>query len=258
MAKRIQSITIERIAIWLLVILAIAITLAVVYLGTPFVGSQAQIQAIAEDPSVELSSMDGGYVLSPGETAPDSANALVFYPGAAVDPSAYLSVLAPVVNQTGMTIYIPRPRLNLAILDQQMADPIIDSNPGREVYVGGHSLGGVAACRFASSNPDRVSGLVLWGSYCDRDLSGRDIRVLSVRGSGDTVIDWETYRDHRSNLPANQTVEITVEGMNHTQFGTYSGQWGDSPASISYERAHEQLRESLRDFLNPQPSDRGV
>lgn len=245
----------ERIAVWLLGLLVVAASLGVGYLGTPFTATDEDISAVQADPAVSVSSLGDGYVLAPTEdaTAPDgaaSSTAMVFYPGARVHPNAYLPVLAPVVAETGVTIYVPKPPLSLAVFDSNMAGPIIESEPGLEQwYVGGHSLGGAMACRFAHRNPDRVSGLVLFGSYCDRDLSGTDLRVLTVQGSADTVIDQETADRNRANLPENQTLAVTVQGMNHTQFGAYSGQRGDGPASISYDQAHAELQRTLVEYL---------
>lgn len=241
----------ERIAIWILAVLLVATSLGVVYVGTPYTATPAKIQAVEADPGVAVSALDGGYVLEPTEASAveDASTGLVFYPGARVDPSAYLETLAPIVDRTGATVYIPRPALNLAVFDAGMADPIIDANPETASwYVGGHSLGGAMACRFADRNADRLDGLVLFGSYCDRDLAESDLRVLSVQGSADTVIDRDTAEENRKLLP-NRTVDVTIDGMNHTQFGSYSGQPGDGPATISDEQAHEELGDAVVAFL---------
>lgn len=256
----IRAVGRERIAVWLLAVLLIATSLGVVYVGTPYTATPAEIRAVEDDPGVAVSALDGGYVLEPTEASAveDASMGLVFYPGARVDPSAYLETLAPVVDRTGATVYIPRPALNLAVFDARIADPIIDANPKTTSwYVGGHSLGGAMACRFADRNADRLDGLVLFGSYCDRDLAGSGLRVLSVQGSADTVIDRETAEANREFLP-NRAVEITIDGMNHTQFGSYRGQPGDSPATISYEQAHEELGDVLVAFLRGENASAAV
>lgn len=245
----IRPITGERVTVWLLAVLLVAASVGIWWVGTPYTANPAVIEVVEADPAVELSSFDGGYVLAPTEDgAVGPSKVLAFYPGARVDPSAYLPVLAPVVEQTGATVYVPRPTLNLAVFDQGMAKPILATHPEAQIYVGGHSLGGAMACRFADRNGDRLSGLVLFGSYCDRDLSKSDLRVLSVEGSADTVIDRDTSEENRKYLP-NRTLDITIDGLNHTQFGAYSGQPGDSPATISYTQAHERLADALVEFL---------
>ena len=106
--------------------------------------------------------------------------------------------------------------------------------------MGGHSLGGAMACRYAAANPDAVAGLVLFASYCDRDISGTGLAALSVTGTADTVLDRDTYEASLANLPADATVR-ELPGLNHTQFGAYSGQPGDAPSGSSYDRAHARL-----------------
>lgn len=244
----------ERLVVWAIGLLVIAASLGVGYLGTPYTADQAELEAVESNPAVELSALSGGYVIAPSEgAAGDDSMAdtgMVFYPGARVHPNAYLPMLAPLVAETGITVYVPKAPLNLAVFDSDMAGPIIDAHPTVDRWViAGHSLGGAMACRFAAANPDRVSALVLLGSYCDRDLGGTGLRVLSIQGGVDTVVDRATYERNRGYLPAEDTVEVTVDGMNHTQFGSYSGQRGDSPGTISYEAAHERLREELIDFL---------
>lgn len=245
----------ERFAAWVLGLVLIVASLGVGWAGTPYSATQAEMQDVETDPAVAVSSLGDGYVLAPSETASggaesETSTAIVYYPGGRVHPSAYVPVLAPVVERTGATVFVPKPPLNLAVFDSAMAGPIIDDHPEIDQwYVGGHSLGGAMACRYAHGNAERVSGLFLFGSYCDRDISTTELRVLSVRGGKDTVLDRDTYRENRDNLPENRTTEVTIRGMNHSQFGVYGGQPGDSPATKSAEAVHEALREALIRFI---------
>lgn len=245
----------ERLTVWVVGILVVAGSLGVGYLGTPYTASPADIETAKATPGAEISSFGNGYVIRPaGDLQPSGPGgtdtALVFYPGARVHPSAYLPVLTPVAAETGTTIFIPQPPLSLAVFDIDMAAPIVESHPEVEQwYVGGHSLGGAMACRYAHGNADQLTGLVLFGSYCDRSLDGRGVQALSVQGTRDTVIARRTYRENRANLPDDGTVEVTITGMNHTQFGSYAGQRGDSRATVSYRTAHEQLQAVLSDFV---------
>lgn len=238
----------ERIAVWTVAVLVVAASLVVAVVGTPYTAPPDQLREASTDPAVTVTATDSGYVLAPART--ERSTALVFYPGGRVDPDAYVPVLAPVVAETDVTIFVPRPPLHLAVFDPGMAAPKIDANPSIDRwYVGGHSLGGAMACRFADRNPDRVTGLVLLGSYCDRDVSGSELRVLTVRGGRDAVVDRRTYRRTLGNLPETRTTAVTIPGMNHSQFGAYGGQPGDRPATIATDRAHAELRGVLIAFL---------
>lgn len=240
----------ERLAIWLIGLLLIGFALFIGFAGTPYTAPEETVERVAATNSVSVSEAAGGYVLSPPGRTPETA--LIFYPGARVDPSAYVDVFGPVVKRTDLAVYVPKPRLNLAVFEPRLADRIIGSQPDNTSwYVGGHSLGGAMACRYAASNPETVDGVVLFGSYCDRSIADTDLAVLSVGGTRDTVLGTDRAALRPENLPDSATIRW-IEGANHTYFGSYAGQPGDSPATITRERAHELLRDSLVDFFEQQ------
>lgn len=165
----------------------------------------------------------------------------MFYPGGRVHPDAYVASLAPLVARADVAIYIPEMPLNLAVLDPDRADDIIAHHPEIDRWiVGGHSLGGAMACRYADRHAGRVVGVLLFAAYCDVDIGARNLAVLSVAGGADAVLNHEAYRRNRANLPTNATV-VEIAGMNHSQFGSYTGQRGDRPARITDDRAHRRL-----------------
>jgi len=232
---------IRRYGRWLLVSATIiAVTVAVAggaYLATPYHGPAGSIDRVESDPAVAVSQQDGTYRLSPTEG--NASAGLVFYPGARVHPDAYLATLAPLASEANVTVIVPKLPLNLAVLDTDAAGRYVTDSSVDRWYVGGHSLGGAMACRYAAGNPDALAGVVLYAAYCDRDLSGTDLAVLSVTGSADTVLDRERYEASRANLPADATHRELP--LNHSQFGSYRGQRGDTPSGVSYDRAHERL-----------------
>lgn len=233
--------SVRRYGRWLLLgVVAVALVAALaagVYLGTPHHGSDASIDSVESDPGVALSQQDDRYRLAPPDR--NASTGLVFYPGARVHPDAYLAVLAPLVREANVTVVVPKPPLNLAVLDQGMADASVDESGVDRWYVGGHSLGGAMACRYAADDPGAVDGVVLYAAYCDRDISETELAVLSVTGSADTVLDEDRYERSRANLPADATHRELP--LNHSQFGSYRGQRGDEPSGVSYARAHERL-----------------
>jgi len=101
-----------------------------------------------------------------------------------------VSALAPLAAEADVTVVIPRLPLNLAVVDygaaqtplwEHRASAVIDGHPSIDRwYVGGHSLGGAMACRYARDAPDAVEGVLLYGAYCDRDISGSGLAALSV------------------------------------------------------------------------------
>lgn len=247
-----EALTGERLGIWTIGLLAIAVAALVGFAGTPFAAPEGSVERAAAAPGVEVTAAHGGYAMQPTDADPETG--VVFYPGARVDPSAYVPLLAPVVDRAEVAIVVPRPRLNLAVFEPTLADPVLANNPGIERwYVGGHSLGGAMACRYAASNPDAVAGVVLFGAYCDRSIADTDLRVLAVGGTRDTVLGTDRGALRPDTLPPTATIH-RIEGANHTSFGSYAGQRGDSPATISRDAAHAAIREPLVDFLRNQSS----
>ena len=235
----------KRLFVWLGVALLVVVALTVISVGTPYHGSSASIAAVEDDPRVSVDRVDGGYVLQPANRTPEAG--VVFYPGGRVHPDAYVESLAPLAREANVTVVVPAMPLHLAVVDYGLAETGLGSHaaeramadqPGvDEWYVGGHSLGGAMACRYAATGED-IEGLLLYASYCDVDISERDLAVVSVTGDSDTVLNRTAYKRNRGNLPPS-TRFAELSGVNHTQFGSYTGQ--DEPSGTSYEAAHRRL-----------------
>jgi hypothetical protein len=238
----------KRLVVWLVALLLVLASVGIVVVDSPYRAIEGSVEAVEDDDRVTLSRIGGGYLLKPANAEPTAG--VVFYPGALVHPDAYVASLAPLVAAGNVTVVTPRMPLHLAIVDygaartplwEDRATAAMDRQSSVDRwYVGGHSLGGAIACRYAETNAGDVSGLILYGAYCDRSISGTDLAVLSVTGRGDTVLNRDADDRNLDNLPEDATV-VELPGLNHTQFGSYTGQSGDSPTGTSYETAHERL-----------------
>jgi dienelactone hydrolase len=238
----------RRLFVWLVAAAVVAAVVGSVYLGTPLHGTAASIAAVEENPNVTVGQRGGAYVLEPVTGEPSAG--LVFYPGARVHPDAYLASLAPIAAEADMRVIIPRMPLNLAVLDQGAAAEYVSETGIDQWYVGGHSLGGAMACRYAHANPGAVDGLILYASYCDRDVSASGLAVLSLTGSADTVLNWNAYERNLDKLPRDAAVRELP--LNHSQFGSYRGQRGDDPSGLSYAVAHDRLADATLSWLRSQ------
>jgi len=235
----------RRLVVWLGVALLVVVALTVIYVGTPYHGTPESITAVADDPRVSVDRTNDGYVLQPANRTPEAG--VVFYPGGRVDPDAYVESLAPLAREANVTVVVPKMPLNLAVVDYSLAETGLGSHAADsamasqprvdEWYVGGHSLGGAMACRYVATGAE-VEGLLLYASYCDVDISERDLAVVSVTGDADTVLNRTAYDRNREQLPASARI-AELSGVNHTQFGSYSRQ--DAPSATSYETAHRRL-----------------
>jgi hypothetical protein len=219
------------------------------YFAIGYPVDEAAVQAVEDDPAVNVTTnAEGDWVLRDPDPEVEETG-LVFYPGARVNPRSYVPVLAPLVRDGNVTVVIPRVPINVAILDTKAAGRSITAYSGVEDwYVGGHSLGGAMACRYASNHAGKVEGVVLFGAYCASDASETELNVLVVSGTEDGVIDRNSLRNNRENLPPG-SAQVSVAGVNHTYFGSYYGQSGDGTTNVSRSEAHRRLYLVARSWL---------
>jgi hypothetical protein len=206
----------------------------------------AQARAL-HDPRVVISELDGFLVIRP--TAAPSTIGLLFYPGLRIEPKAYLSKLAKLSARARVNIVIGRPRLNIAAFSLDQADEMRRQLTGIERwYVGGHSLGGAAACYYASKHRQDLEGIVLFGTYCGSDISKSQLRILTIAADRDGIMPPQTIGQHASELPADAQI-VRVAGMVHSQFGNYGPQSGDGQPSIEDGPASEAISEAAKAFF---------
>src|SRR5690554_1163203 len=172
-------------------------------------------------------------------------SAIIFYPGGKVDSLAYAPFLFELAEQGYLTILIKMP-FNLAVFNVNAASKVRDLYPSiNNWYLAGHSLGGSMAASHLASNNDKYQGLILLGSYSTKDLSNLDIKILSIHGEFDYVLNKEHYNKNINNLP--NLVELEIKGGNHANFGYYGNQKGDGLASITRE---QQIKQTIEFIIN--------
>lgn len=175
---------------------------------------------------------------------------LIFYPGGKVEHTAYAPLLRA-CGEKGLLCALVQMPGNLAVLDANAADGLQEKHP--EVitwYIAGHSLGGAMAANYAATHAEDFGGLILLAAYSTKDLTQTSLRVLSIYGSEDGVMNRETYEKSQVNLSAD-TTEIILEGGCHAQFGSYGSQDGDGTPTISGEEQIRQTAEAIAAFAFP-------
>jgi len=203
-------------------------------------------QVVFDDPALRVTDTDSSVVIAP--SGPASGVGLVFIPGAKVDPYAYLATLAGTVEQTGLTVVITKPVLNLAFFDLRPLDTFTAAAPEvTDWLVGGHSLGGVRACMFAQDRANEVAGLVLFGSYCASAIDDARLPVLSISGSQDGLSTPAKIEDTAALLPADTTF-VQIDGANHASFGAYGDQPGDGVATLTPAQSEQAITDALGEF----------
>lgn len=214
--------------------LILAVTAGFFVYVSEYYRADAAAQDLMDDPSVRIGS-DHVVVTADGS----SDTALIFYPGAKVEYTAYLPILKEITARSGMSSFLVKMPFNLAIFDQDAADDIMEEYPAvSHWYVGGHSMGGAMASDYASNNPEKVQGLVLLGAYLYGSYP--EDRTLTVYGDLNTSVAEKV--DYSENV-------IVIEGGNHAQFGNYGRQRGDPEATVSVREQQSITADAVADFL---------
>jgi len=205
------------------------------------------LTALQSDARVEVTT-DRWLVFRP--RSQDPAAGLIFYPGGRVDPRSYTPAARAIAAEGYLVVVVPMP-LNLAVFAADRAAQVIAAFPEVDRWVvGGHSLGGAMAARFAHGHPSAVQGLVLWAAYPDvtDDLSAQDLAVTSIYGTLDGLTASDEIAASRSLLPPDSRW-VAIEGGNHAQFGWYGPQPRDNQATISREAQQQQIIEATVELL---------
>jgi pimeloyl-ACP methyl ester carboxylesterase len=176
---------------------------------------------------------------------------LILYPGGRVDARAYAPA-ARAIAEAGYLVAIAPMPLNLAVFAPDRAAEVMQAFPEIEQWaVGGHSLGGAMAARFADQHPEAVDGLVLWAAYPaeSNGLSDESLEVASISGTRDGLSTPAKIEASRELLPAD-TEWVAIEGGNHAQFGWYGPQSGDGKADVSREDQQQKIIDATIDLLS--------
>lgn len=173
----------------------------------------------------------------------------IIYPGGKVDEKAY-APLAEELHRNDDTVVIVKMPFRLSILDNNEANNVIDENAHiKKWYIIGHSLGGTSASIFAEKYGNKIEGIIFLGSYTYKDLSESDLKVLTITGSNDEVINRQKAKEANDDYPTN-TKHITLKGGNHAYYGSYGLQDGDGKAMISPQEQIQTTVNYIFEWIN--------
>lgn len=181
---------------------------------------------------------------------PGQANNIVFifYPGGLVRPQAY-EWLGIALAPLGVRTLIPEMPFDLAVAAATRADKLMEKNPAATVVIGGHSLGGAMAARYALNNASKLKGLVLMAAFSAQsdDLSNLDLATLVMAAEKDGLATMAEIREGLKRLPAPQLLEIP--GAVHAFFGRYGPQQGDGIPGVSRDQAERTIVTALSAYF---------
>lgn len=233
----------------LIAVVVLAGGFAIYTIETSYRASEEALEALEGSDYVSVEN-DKYISFSPKDNA--RSIGFVYYPGGKVEPEAY-APYALALAEKGIPTYIAKMPINLAILSMNAADQIISENSESIDHwiIGGHSLGGAVASKYASDNDQVIDGLVLLGAYPmeSADFSSSDINVIMVNGTNDSVVNRANL-DEASGLLPSHAVKVELKGGNHSQFGYYGFQDGDGKADMSYEDQLDAVVNAVEGWLN--------
>jgi pimeloyl-ACP methyl ester carboxylesterase len=194
---------------------------------------------------------DSYHVFQPRAAAP--TRGFIFYGGSSVDPRGYAPSAHDIAAAGYMMVLVSVP-LDMALLAPERAGVVIEAFPEITTWaIGGHSMGGIAACAYAKDNLDVIDAVILWASYPSEENSLADtgMPALVISASEDGIYPPDVIDDARKDLPPD-TVYVEIQGGNHFQFGWYldDHQPVDGEATITREEQTARIVDATVDFLS--------
>lgn len=207
------------------------------------------IEEYQELTTLPISETDNRFTIRDQETIDDYFNVgIIFYSATRIDSQCYLPLMAHLAN-FGYDCFLPNALGNLPILNLDGADQIVNKYKWvTDWYLVAHSDACEIAARYAQGHK-KIKGLILLGGYNKTDISGSDIRVLSITGSRDSILDMSKYKKAKSNLPKDTLYKV-IEGGNHTAFADTELLNGDTQTSFDYEKQAIKTAELIKKFID--------
>lgn len=204
----------------------------IAWVFSPFQPGPAARVALISDSVVSVQE-SGDWVTFAPAGAP-ATTGLIFYPGGHVDFRAYAPVAREIASH-GYQVTVVRMPASLSIFGLFRADRVMEAYPQVQTWaIGGHSLGGMMAARYAAWRADKVRGVVFWAAFPVADLSRSDLAGALTYGTNDVRIELEAVKATMPFLPPGTDIE-PIAGGGHTGFGDYRTYFGGAHADISPE-----------------------
>ena len=141
--------------LWIIPVAAVILLFAVFFIwaGQYYHAQPEALQYLVSDGTVTVTQTEYGWYFD----GPSEEDALIFYPGAKVEETAYAPLCHRLAAE-GMDVCLIKMPLRLAFLGTTKADVVISMYDYDNWYLGGHSLGG-AMSSLAARIRMRKSGM---------------------------------------------------------------------------------------------------
>lgn len=240
-------------AIWI----TLGLTFLIVFTTWSLISYRASPEghaALRSDSLVRVQRDSGIWSFSPSRSDSVPRVALVFFPGALVNPAAYAPLARAVALERHPAFIVTLPRRGAF---GGAEDPLVRVRLNRVLHtsvrcwvLAGHSRGGVLTAQFAHERPKQWAALIFIGTSHPRDvhLSKLSIPVTKIVGTKDGLASPAEVEANRYKLPLS-TRWVWIEGGNHSQFGWYGFQPGDRRATIPARDQRKQTIDAVLETL---------
>ena len=213
---------------WILpvIVLILAGIAFLVYTQQYYHADESASCSLESDETVKVVQTDYGWLFD----GPSETDAIIFYPGAKVEETAYAPLLHCLAGQ-GMDACLVKMPFRLAFFGVNKADHVMKQYDYEHWYIGGHSLGGAMAADYASEHCSELCGVYMLAAYPAKALDEKTPAAI-IYGSEDGILNRNMLTDAKQYLPDGSR-EYVIQGGNHAQFGNYGKQDGDGIAGIS-------------------------
>ena len=243
--KKQKGFIVKRAAIAAAVLLAAIAVFLGIYVNTYYHADKTAGAFLVSDEQVRVEKTEYGWFLD----GPSEENAMVFYPGAKVEETAYAPLLHRFAKE-GMDVCLVKMPFRLAFLGIDKASDVMSQYDYENWYIGGHSLGGAMSAVYAADHGNELRGAVLLAAYATKKLDD-DLLEIVIYGSEDGVLNKAKTEEGRQFAPSTEGnyLELVIDGGNHAFIGSYGRQKGDGEARITAEEQQEKIVSLVMDAI---------
>ena len=232
-----------KILVPVVTILVVNIGGALIYFNIHYKATSEVNEYLKDDNEVKVVNNKDYYLF---DNLNNDDKAIIFYGGAKVEEDSYAPLLNKLAHE-GIDVYIAKMPFCFPLFNRSKADTIYNDTY-KEVYLMGHSLGGVCCAMDLETTKLDYRGVIFLASYPSKQMDNK-YKSLTIYGSEDKVMNKKEYENNLSYLPSGYITKV-IEGGNHANYGYYGKQKGDGEASITREQQIDLTISYVKEFIN--------
>ena len=173
--------------LWIIPVIVLSVLFGCffIYVENYYHADPSALIALESDETVSITKTDFGWLFD----GPSESDALIFYPGAKVEETAYAPLLR-LLAEEGTDVLLVKMPFRLAVFGADKANALLSEFGYARWYIGGHSLGGAMAANYAAEHPGQINGLFLLASYPTKRIDDAVTAISVYRNNPDREREW--------------------------------------------------------------------